>query len=152
MFHHGVVVSSDGEVTLHVGETWAYVSTPGPAFFVRAVLGLGEAAPRVRLLGDRELALTGEASAIAGWGPDQRLYLWLARLPGPAVCLREAHQALVERLVEGVYGGSLEGASDLSIDLGRGRKMSVVMLTAIPSASAPAPIPSAIAAPSSPQA
>jgi hypothetical protein len=87
---------------------WAYITSAGPVFFVRAAHGLGTTAPSVRLLGGRELPLASSASAaeqaVAGWGPDERLYLWLEGLGGPAICLREAHQALVARLEERAGG------------------------------------------------
>ena len=135
MFHRGVAVRDDGEATLSVGRMWAYVKTEGPAFFVRAVRGIAEGAPVAALLGEREVPL--ERVKVAGWGPDDRLYLWFLRLDGKraiataAVCLREAHQTLCERIEE-------DGAGYV-LDLGGDRRTALVMLGAIPSASAPPP-------------
>ena len=81
-----------------------------------------------RLLGDRELALG--ADTIAAWGPDERLYLWIAGLDGPAICLREAHQALSARIV---------GEAEPRLELGRDRSLALVMLAAIPAPDAPRP-------------
>lgn len=131
MFHRGVAVRDDGEVTLSVGQMWAYVKTDGPAFFVRAV-NVGEAhGPTLRLLGERVLPISEVVSA--GWGPDDRLYLWLRGLAAqvlPAVCLREAHQALIARLEERERGHVLAFGD---------REIGVSMLPAIPSAAAPPP-------------
>jgi len=132
MFHEGVAVRDDGEVTLSVGRMWAYVKTDGPAFFVRAVGGLDGGAPAMRLLGAREVPLT--SASIAGWGPDDRLYLWLsglARGEVPAVCLREAHQALAAHIEERERGHVLV--------LGD-RTLPLVMLAEIPAASSPRPV------------
>lgn len=103
LFHRGVAVRDDGEVTLHVGKMWTYVKCLGPAYFLRAVRIEGGQGDRVlgRFLGDRELALAG---AVAGWGPDDRLYLWVDGLPGPAIALREAHQTLLDGVQEGPDG------------------------------------------------
>ena len=50
MFHAGVAVRDDGELTLSVGQMWAYIKAEVTAFFVRNVAdGL------VHLLGDRTL-------------------------------------------------------------------------------------------------
>lgn len=136
MFHRGVAVREDGEVTLSVGRMWAYVKTDGPAFFVRAVRDLSTGTPSAGLLGEREVPL--ERVAAAGWGPDDRLYLWFAGLGGPrasatvAACLRDAHQALSERLEEHGAGHALE--------LGGDRRIPLAMLAAIPSADAPPPV------------
>ena len=128
MFHRGVAVRPDGEVTLKVGHMWCYVQAAGVIHFVRAVRELDGEAPVARLLGDREVAL-GE-DTIAGWGPDERLYLWIAGLEGPAICLREAHQALAARLV---------GEETPRLLLGRDRSLALVMLPAIPPPDAPRP-------------
>lgn len=126
LFHQGLAVREDGEVTLTVGRMWAYVKCEGPALFVRAVRGR-----TFELLGGR----TFEASAdtVFGWGPDDRLYLWVDRAAGPARVLRAPHQALSVGLVglEGTGGGlrcRLEGL-----------EIPVQMLAAVPGPSSPAP-------------
>lgn len=131
MFHQGVAVRDDGEVTLSVGRMWAYVKTDGPAFFVRAVIGLDGRPAAMRLLGDREAPLA--SASIAGWGPDDRLYLWLSGLAPrevPAVCLREAHQVLAAHVEERERGHVL-ALGDLTLPL--------VMLAEIPAAAAARP-------------
>lgn len=129
LFHSGVAVREDGETVVAVGRMWAYFEAPVTAFFVRSVRADGRA---VRLRGGRELAL--DAAVVAGWGPDDRLYLWLPGLGGPAICLRDAHQALAARLVERGDRMELEG-------VGGDPPLPVVMLAAIPSAAAPVPAP-----------
>jgi len=143
MFHQGVAVRADGEVTLSVGRMWAYVATEGPAFFVSGLrCGDDVAGPTVELLGARALPIFGHAPPVAGWGPDQRIYLWLHGLAGPAICLRSAHQAFAALLDEGPAGlafvfrrpaqpGSGQRADD--------RRVPVVMLSEIPAAAAPRP-------------
>ena len=107
MFHRGVAVRRDGEVTLSVGKMWAYVKCEGPAFFVRAVRKAGADGDKVvgavvELAGGREVALAG---ATFGWGPDERLYVWLHGVDGPALLLRSAHQGLLAGLEESAGGG-----------------------------------------------
>ncbi len=141
MFHRGVAVRADGEVTLSVGRMWAYVESDGPVFFVRAVAGLDSPEPTVRLLGERVLPLVpraeGAAATVAGWGPDERLYLWIDGLAGPAICLREAHQALIGRIEERDGGHALDlGSGDATDD----RRIGLVLLEAIPAADAGRPV------------
>jgi hypothetical protein len=91
LFHAGVEVRPDGDVVLRVGKMWCYVKCSGPAFFIRRFdWERGE----VELAGGRRLKC--EPVRI-GWGPDDRLYLWLGSLPGPAICLRAAHQDAIAR-------------------------------------------------------
>jgi hypothetical protein len=141
LFHRGVALRDDGEVILRVGRMWAYVESDGPIRFLRAVTGLdrlGEGAPRGRLLDGTELALVPDRGepTVAGWGPDERLYLWLEGVVGPAICLREAHQALAARIEE--EGGALVlnlGSGDRTGD----RRVPVALLQAIPAAGARRP-------------
>jgi len=90
MFHGGVVVRPDGEVTLTVGRMWAYVKCEGPARFVRGVRGR-----QLELLGGGALDL--DTHSVAGWGPDDRLYLWVDE-GGPLKVLRAPHMAFVAQL------------------------------------------------------
>lgn len=138
LFHQGVRVRDDGEVTLSVGRMWAYVESEGPIYFIRAVHSLGSSGASCRLLGGRVLPLLsgveGRPPTAAGWGPDERLYLWLAGLDGPAICLREAHQILSSRIVE------LEDRPALALgDPSRDRPIAITTLAAIPSAGAQRP-------------
>jgi hypothetical protein len=144
MFHQGVAVRPDGEVTLTVGKMWAYVKCEGPAFFVRAVKKagadgdaagpLGAQYPQhpqhavdpqhpqhpqqrvVELAGGREIALAG---ATFGWGPDERLYVWLQGVDGPALLLRTPHQGLLAGLEEKTGGGLRLIAAGESFDVVR---------------------------------
>lgn len=134
MFHAGVAVRDDGEVTLSVGHMWAYVKAEVTAFFIRSIgLGAsaaGDAAPGdagvVSLLGDRALPIA--ALRVAGWGPDERLYLWLDGLSGPAICLRDIHQRLINQM----------GDDGRELTVGD-RRVPLVMLPTIPRANTPAP-------------
>ena len=129
LFHSGVAVREDGETIVAVGRMWAYFDAPVTAFFVRALAADGRT---LRLCGGRELALGPGVEA--GWGPDDRLYLWLPRLGGPAIALRDAHLALTSRLLERDGALWLEGAAgDPAIP--------VAMLGQIPTAAAPGPGP-----------
>lgn len=132
LFHAGLAVRPDGEVTLTVGKMWAYVKCEGPASFVRSVRGR-----EVALLGGRTLELT--ADSVFGWGPDERLYLWVGGGP-PAKVLRTPHQALVAGLEEvreadvGPHAGALVcRVGDLAIP--------VVKLAQAPGPNTPAPAP-----------
>lgn len=140
MFHRGVAVRADGEVTLSVGHMWAYVGCPGPAFFVTS-LRRGAAGPMLRLLGDREVPLFAEGGPApsAGWGPDDRLYLWSQGIGADgsdavAICLRDAHQSFASLLVEGPDGLAIESGG-----ANGDRRIPVVMLAAIPSPGAARP-------------
>jgi len=149
MFHRGVAVRDDGEVTLSVGHMWAYVACPGPAFFIAGIAWAASgdattAGPVLRLLGEREVPLfdANEPPPIAAWGPDERLYLWVSAVGGVAICLRDAHQALAARLADGVDGVVLElgsGGAAGSGDATGDRRLPVVMLATIPSAGTPRP-------------
>ena len=139
MFHRGVAVREDGEVTLTVGHMWAYVKCDGPAFFVRAVRSSsaeGRASgPVVELAGGREVGLEG---ATFGWGPDERLYLWVQGLngvDGPALLLRTAHQALLAGLQDADESGEGEGLSLIVA----GRSFEVVRIAQRPGPATPRP-------------
>lgn len=112
LFHAGLAVRPDGEVTLTVGKMWAYVKCEGPAFFVRSVRG-------------REVALLGGGTrslgvdAVFGWGPDERLYLWVGGQP-PAKVLRTPHQALVAGVYEVGDVGEVD-ETDVGSGSGSGR-------------------------------
>jgi hypothetical protein len=104
LFSAGLAVREDGEVTVTVGAMWAYVRCAGPAFLVRTMRRDASGAVVFGLAGGRELGV--DAIAGVGWGPDERLYLWLdgAALgaPGtgarPALVSRVVHQALIAGL------------------------------------------------------
>jgi|GEM_PF-1864445 len=152
MFHRGVGVRADGEVTLSIGHMWAYVACPGPAFFVAALTHReGDAGSTLRLLGDREVPLFagGGAQPVAGWGPDERLYLWVDGIGGEvgggqgrvAICLRDAHQTFAARLQDGPEGlelvmGSGDATGERPGLRAHDHRIPVVMLATIPSASA----------------
>lgn len=110
LFHAGLAVRPDGEVTLTVGRMWAYVKCEGPALFARAVRGR-----EVELLGGRTLTLTERS--VLGWGPDERLYLWAGGGEAPVKVLRTPHQALVAGLDE-LGGGAGTGDSRLVCRVG----------------------------------
>ena len=121
MFHAGVAVREDGEVILSVGGMWAYIKVEVTAFFVRNVTdGI------VYLCGGRELPVA--ALKVAGWGPDERLYLWLEGLSGPALCQRDIHQRLVDHISD-------DGAA---LTLGD-RRVPLVALATIPGPNGLAP-------------
>ena len=106
LFHQGIRVLEDGQVTLTVGEQWAYVSCEGVARFVERVATHGEGLLLSFLGGDE---LCSSEPRIAA-GPDDRLYLWIADDAPPAVLLRAAHQRLSAWFVEGADGAVvLEG-------------------------------------------
>lgn len=126
LFHAGVAVREDGEVTLTVGRMWAYVRCEGPARFVRAVRD-----GAFELLGGAKWPLVG---AVFGWGPDERLYVWTTD-GGPARVLRVPHQALIAGLEEDPEGRLVLTVGD--------RAVPVVRLGTIPGAAAPRPAPRA---------
>ena len=98
LFHRGLAVREDGEVTLTVGHMWAYVAADGVASFVRTLREDGDAARAELLTGEardaREMTLAYAAS-------DDRFYAWFAGGPGPARLLWEAHQVLAGRVADG---------------------------------------------------
>ncbi len=130
MFHRGVAVRPDGEVTLSVGKMWAYVKCEGPAFFVRSIRNaeadedegpLPQHAQHpqhavVELAGGRKVGLAG---ATFGWGPDERLYVWLHGVDGPALLLRSAHQGLLAGLEESAGDGLCLIVAGTSFDVAR---------------------------------
>lgn len=132
LFHAGVAVRPDGEVTLSVGKMWAYVKCEGPAFFARSVRG-----HEVALLGGRTLVLT--AGSVFGWGPDERLYLWAAGEP-PVKVLRAPHQVLVAGLEEVPEAGVGPGRGSLVCRVGD-LAIPVVALERAPGPNTPAPAP-----------
>ena len=75
LFHRGLAVREDGEVTLTVGHMWAYVAAEGVASFVRTLREDGDAARAELLSGEardaREMTLAYAAS-------DDRFYAWFA--------------------------------------------------------------------------
>lgn len=91
LFHRGLDVRADGEVTLSVGRFWCYPEVAGVARFVCRIRAT-EAGGVATLASGHELPLAGSA---IGYGPDDRFYVWLEGLVGPAIVLREAHQVLV---------------------------------------------------------
>jgi hypothetical protein len=94
LFHRHLAVKSDGDVTLMVGEQWAYVVCETVAHFVDAMRW------RDGLL---ELRFRHEADAVTGepwlgFDPRGRCYVWLDPSGPPAVLVRSAHQALASLL------------------------------------------------------
>ncbi|MCA9518166.1 MAG: hypothetical protein KC635_24680, partial [Myxococcales bacterium] len=86
LFHRGLAVRDDGEVTLSIGGKWAYVAV---ATVARFVSGLAARAGQLeaRFLGDVIRAVAPDAFAI---GPDDRVYAWFDGDPVPAKLLRPA--------------------------------------------------------------
>lgn len=119
LFHRGIDVRADGQVTLTVGRFMAYPEVEGVARFVRRV-SWGDGAGRAELVGGHGVGL---GAAVIAYAPDDRFYIWFDGLRGPACALRDAHQALAGRIAEDPDGVGGE----------------VLVLTEIPSANAPAP-------------
>ena len=95
LFHRSLRVRVDGEVTLHVGEQWAYVTCASAAHFVDALrIEGGEVFVRYR---HRD----GEAHVdpYCAFGPDDRCYLW-ARVDGPPAILGRAAHGVLTTLLE----------------------------------------------------
>jgi len=86
LFMRGLDVRADGQVTLTVGRFVAYPEVETVARFVRWI---HPATRLVTLMDAREARI-----AHVAYGPDDRFYVWLTDLRGPAVLLREAHQVL----------------------------------------------------------
>lgn len=94
LFHQGVSVRSDGEATLTVGRWWCYLNTTGPAFFVEAFRHDDDGRLGAVLRGGRRVGTEGGILGYAG--DDDRLYLWVPELGGPAKLLRDAHQLVMQ--------------------------------------------------------
>ena len=109
LFHRGLSVRDDGDVTLKVGEIWAYVKAAGVARFITA-LKPGAAGLVLRW---RDLSEGGAEQPFIGIASDDRFYLWENQAAKPAILLRSAHQALAECLEEG------EGGPGLALPQGR---------------------------------
>ncbi|MFO0748710.1 MAG: hypothetical protein U1F43_24060 [Myxococcota bacterium] len=101
LFHAGIDVRDDGQVTLTVGRFMAYPDVEGVARFVRRVAWDAAGGGSATLVGGREARF--DRGAIA-YGPDDRFYVWLDGLRGPAVLLREAHQVLAGRIADDPEG------------------------------------------------
>jgi hypothetical protein len=125
LFHQGLERRADGEVILRVGGMWCYVKCSGPMRFVRRFDWRQEVA---ELFGGRMVSLSG---AVAGWGPDSRLYLWFDGVEGPALCSRTAHQDAISRFVE--------VDERLAIAFGEGKRCTVEALEEVPRAGSPRP-------------
>lgn len=124
LFHRGIAVRGDGEVTLEIGGRWAYVATEGVARFVS---GLSVLAARVeaRFLGATIRAVVPDAFGIA---PDDRVYGWFDGEPVPAKLLRSAHHAVLAEV----------DAEGDAVVLG-GRRVPLRALQAIPAPRSPRP-------------
>ncbi len=124
LFHRGLAVRPDGDVVLTVGARWCYVSCAGVARFVVSVR-LTAAGLVARLEGG---AVRTARHPIVGYGPDDRLYLWLTPEDPPALLLRAAHQDLLARV-----------GDDMTIAIPAGGAIRVHTLTAVPGPSTPPP-------------
>jgi hypothetical protein len=80
LFHRGVAVRGDGEVTLAVGRMWCYVQCETVARFVDGLRVQGDALV-VRYRGGATETVTEPSLAAA---PDGRFYLWAAPAGPPA--------------------------------------------------------------------
>ena len=96
LFHRNLAVRENGDVTLTLGEVWAYVNTETVARFVTA-LHRNEDLLSISYLDGR--SVEADDPRICA-GPDNRLYLWEAPGAYPSVLLRSAHSALAELLEE----------------------------------------------------
>ncbi len=90
LFYQGLDVRADGEVTLTVGRFWCYPEVAGVARFVRRI-SPDDDGGRAVLADGREIPLAGAA---LGYASDGRFYLWFDDVRGPALALRDAHQAI----------------------------------------------------------
>lgn len=100
LFHEGLQVRPNGEVTLTVGSQWAFVSCEGLARFVESIGVTG---------GELFVSLKGHGRApcaepALAYGPDERFYLWTGPAEPPAVLMRSAHQQLAGLLREDESG------------------------------------------------
>lgn len=108
MFHAGLAVRADGEVTLTVGRQWAYVRCEGVARFADA-LSVAEGRLTLRLRG--EALVVCRAPAVA-FGPDGRVCVWPAPEEPPVQLGRAAHAQLAELLVDTAQGPALPLGDD----------------------------------------
>ena len=122
LFHAGLEVRDDGDVTLTVGAQWAYVTCAGAARFVDS-LGVVGAGLSLSLKGGRRLV---SSAPVIAYGPDERFYIWSEPEASPCVLTRAAHQQLAGLLEERVAGS-------LSLSLA-GREVPVLTLRRTPDA------------------
>ena len=95
LFHRGLRRrDSDHELTMHVGDTWCYVTCEGVYRFVKS-LQVSNHALRIRLRHGQTLNLDQPQLVIA---PDERFYLWLKTDQTFALLERTAHQQLIGHL------------------------------------------------------
>jgi hypothetical protein len=126
LFHRGLEVRSNGEVTLTVGKVWAYVSCVGVARFVDG-FRLGDNLLHLRF---RDGTTSESRRPVFGVGAGDRIYVWPEVGATPAVFSRSAHTQLA---------GMLESRQeDLGLTLGE-NWCPLVMLTAQLSPASPAP-------------
>jgi len=123
LFHRGVEVRADDEVTLTVGARWCYLTCDGVARFIEGMRLEGSDAI-VRLRTGEELPWE---PLVVGYAPDDRLYGWLPGLRGPALLTRAAHHALLERV-----------GADGAITIGQ-RRIPVLALEDVPGAASGPP-------------
>ncbi|MEZ4269815.1 MAG: hypothetical protein R3F39_25940 [Myxococcota bacterium] len=97
LFHQGLAVRPDGDVTLTVGAQWAYVACEGVALFVDG-LEAESGALVLRLRGRTPVRCSEPHIA---FGPDDRVYVWSARDSLPAILTRACHGRLVEQIDAG---------------------------------------------------
>lgn len=94
MFHRGLRVLPNGDVTLSVGKQWAYVRCEGVARFAEGLAAIG-AELELRLRGGERVRCRDPHIA---FGPDDRVYVWDAPEAPPAILTRAAHGRLTERV------------------------------------------------------
>ncbi|MGM0575685.1 MAG: hypothetical protein ACQEXJ_08145 [Myxococcota bacterium] len=91
LFHRGLAVREDGDVTLTVGHMWAYVEVEAVARFVDH-LEAGDGGLYVRTRIDEDVRRCPDPRL--GFAPDGRFYLWEDEDTWPAVLTRKAHHEL----------------------------------------------------------
>jgi hypothetical protein len=107
LFHGCLGIREDGDVTLTVGEQWAYVACESVARFVDHLDVTGpELIATIRGQGTERCT-----EPTLGYGPDERFYLWVDGSAYPAVLARGAHQQLA-----GILASREEGALELPVE------------------------------------
>lgn len=96
LFMRGLDVRDDGKVTLTVGRYVAYPEIEGVARFVRRLLD--HDGRLAAALSDGRILYMDDGWV--GYAPDDHFYVWFVDVRGPAVLLRDAHQALAGRMAD----------------------------------------------------
>ena len=126
-FHRHLTIRGDGDVTLKVGQQWAYVACASVARFVDKIQPRGTKL----MLRYRHRDIEELVEPLMGFGPDGRCYLWSKPDGSPALLTRGAHQAL-EPLLE-------EREGRIVVQLGEARRP-LAELNEVPTPAAPWPL------------